>query len=61
LNDEYLTEQIGTAGADCFMAETVYTLTENDLIHYVRFDMEYGSHAGPGLYSRKDFERMIRK
>lgn len=60
LDEEYLTEQMGTTGADCFMAETVYTLTENELIKFVRFEMDYGSHAGPGLYSRKDYERMIK-
>jgi hypothetical protein len=61
LEDEYLTEQMGTSGADCYMAETIYTLTENDLIQFVRFEMAYGSHAGPGLYCRKDYERMIKK
>ncbi len=61
LNDEYLTEQMGTSGADCYMAETIYTLTENDLIQFVRFEIDYGSHACPGLYSRKDYERMIKK
>ena len=61
LEDEYLTEQMGTSEADCYMAETIYTLTENDLIQFVRFEMDYGSHAGPGLYCRKDYERMIKK
>ncbi len=61
LEDEYLTEQMGTSGADSYMAETVYTLTENDLIHFVRFKMDYGSHASPGLYCRKDYEQMITK
>jgi len=61
LNDEYLTEQMGTSGADCYMAETIYTLTENNLIQFVRFEMDYGSHASPGLYSRNDYERMIKK
>ncbi len=59
LDDEYLTEQMGTVGADCFMAETVFTLSENDLIKFIRFEMDYGSHASPGLYSRKNYERMI--
>ena len=61
LDDEYLTEQMGTSGADCFMAETIFTLTENDLIKFVRFEMDYGSHSSPGLYSRKDYQRMIKK
>jgi hypothetical protein len=61
LNDEYLTEQMGTFGAECYMAETIYTLTESDLIKFVRFEMDYGTHASPGLYSRKDYARMIKK
>ena len=61
LNDEYLSEQMGTLGADCYMAETVFTLTESDRVQFVKFDMDYGSHANPGLYSRKDYERMIKK
>jgi hypothetical protein len=56
-NDEILSEQMGTTGAECFIAETVYTLTENDLIKFVRFEMEIGSHAKPGLYSRNDFKQ----
>lgn len=58
-DEEYLTEQMGTTGAYCFLAETVYTLTENDLIKFVRIDMEYGSHASPGLYSRNDYKDLI--
>lgn len=61
LDDEYLTEQMGTTGADCFMAETIYTLTENDLIKFVRFEMDFGSHASPGLYSRNDYKDMMKK
>jgi hypothetical protein len=61
LDDEYLTEQMGTSGVDCYMAETIFTLTENDLIKFIRFEMDYGTHAGPGLYSRKDYERMLNK
>jgi hypothetical protein len=61
LDDKYLTEQMGTLGAECYMAETVFTLTESDLIQFVRFDMDHGSHAGPGSYSRNDYLRMIKE
>lgn len=61
LDDEYLTEQMGTTGAYCFLAETIYTLTENDLIKFVRIEMDYGSHASPGLYNRNDFIEMMKK
>lgn len=61
LDDEYLTEQMGSSGAMCFLAETVFTLTENDLIKFVRIEMDYGSHASPGLYTRDNFKDMIIK
>jgi hypothetical protein len=60
INAEILTEQMGTTGADCSMAETIYTLTENDLIKFVRFEMDFGSHASPGVYSRNDYKKMIK-
>lgn len=60
INDKFLTEQMGTTGADCYIAETIYTLTENDLIKFVRFEMDFGSHASPGLYSRNDYKEMIK-
>ncbi len=56
LDDEYLTEQMGTSGANCYLAETIFTLTENGLIKFVRIEMEYGSHASPGLYARDYFK-----
>jgi hypothetical protein len=60
INDEFLTEQMGTDGAHCFLGETVYTLTENDRIRFVRFVMDYGSHASPGIYTRNDVKDLIK-
>ncbi|MBN1950775.1 MAG: hypothetical protein JW801_06200 [Bacteroidales bacterium] len=59
LHDEYLTEQMGTTGAWCYLGETVVTLTENEEVNQVNIGMETGSHAAPGLYRRSDFEEMI--
>jgi len=59
LNDEFLTERMGSTGAYCFLGETVFTLTENDLIRFVKIEMNYGSHASPGIYSRGDFKDLI--
>lgn len=56
INDEYLSERMGSTGAFCYLGETVFTLTENDSINYVNIDMDYGSHASPGVYSRNDFK-----
>jgi len=61
LNDEYITEQMGSSGAYCYLGETVFTLTENNLIGFVRIEMNYGSHASPGIYSRIDFKELMKK
>lgn len=58
LNEEYLAERMGSTGAYCYLGETVFTLTEHDSIKYVNIQMEYGSHAGPGVYSRNDFKSL---
>ncbi|PKP32293.1 MAG: hypothetical protein CVT99_06030 [Bacteroidetes bacterium HGW-Bacteroidetes-16] len=60
VNDEFLTEQMGTTGAYCYLGETVFTLTENDLIRFVKIEMDYGSHASPGVYSRVDFADLMK-
>jgi len=61
LNEEILSEQMGSTGSLCFLAETIYTLTEIKGITYINIKMNYGSHAGPGVFSRGDFKQMIRK
>jgi hypothetical protein len=58
-NDEFLTEQMGSCGANCFLGETVYSLTDNELIKYVKIDMNEGSHASPGVYNRTDFWELV--
>lgn len=55
LNEEVLTEQLGSAGAHNFLGETVFTLTENNAVKRVKIDFNEGSHAWPGIYSRADF------
>jgi len=61
IEDEYLGEQMGSSGAFCFLGETVFTLTENNSIKYVNIEMDYGSHASPGIYSRNDFQELLKK
>lgn len=61
INDEVLTEKMGSSGAQCFLAETVFTLTENEKFRFVNVEMEYGSHAGPGVYDRQYFDEFIRQ
>jgi hypothetical protein len=54
-NSEFLSQRMGSTGAEIYMAETVYTLTELKGVRYVHFDFEEGDHAIPGAYRRKDF------
>ena len=61
INDEFLSERMGSAGAECFLAETVYTLTENKTIKFVNIEMDYGSHASPGIYTRQSFYDLNKK
>lgn len=61
LNDEFLTERMGSTGAFCMLGETVYTLTENDSVNYVNIEMNEGSHAGPGIYHRSNFKALVKE
>ncbi|WP_069659365.1 hypothetical protein [Arcticibacter eurypsychrophilus] len=51
-----LTQNIGTAGAETYMAEATYSLTEIPTIKEVTFEFEVGDHAMPGTYNRADFK-----
>ena len=55
INDECLTQRMGTTGAEIFLVEATFTLTEYDNIKFVNFIFEEGDHAVPGLYSREDY------
>lgn len=61
LQDEVLTEQLGSTGAHCYLGETVYTLTENDSIKQVDIAFNEGSHAAPGVYNRKNFTDLVKE
>ena len=53
-----LTQQMGSTGAQNYMASATYTLTEFKNVKYVNFNMKEGDHAGPGVFSRVDFKTM---
>jgi hypothetical protein len=55
INAEYLTQRMGSSGAQAYLASVTFTLTENPQIKKVNFIFEEGDHAMPGIYSRKDF------
>ncbi|MEP7106377.1 MAG: hypothetical protein ABI760_00315 [Ferruginibacter sp.] len=53
----YLTQQMGSSGAEAYLAEVIYNLTELKGINYVDIRFKEGDHASPGTYSRTDFYR----
>ena len=55
INDEHLTQRMGSTGAEEFLAAATFTLTEYDKIKFVNFIFEGGDHAQPGIYSRETF------
>jgi len=48
----YLTQQMGTMGADAYLSEATFTLTELEYVNQIHFDFLEGDHAIPGLYSK---------
>ncbi|MDH4162530.1 MAG: hypothetical protein OEW15_07550 [Nitrospirota bacterium] len=55
INSGYLTERMGTSGAQGYLAAATYTLTESPSIKAVEFIFAAGEHAMPGIYSRETF------
>ncbi|CAN5752301.1 hypothetical protein BH11BAC4_BH11BAC4_18490 [soil metagenome] len=51
----YLTEQMGSSGAEAYLAEVTYNLTEVKDINVVDIRFKEGDHASPGTYVRTDF------
>lgn len=54
-NDQYLTQKMGSSGAQDYLAEVTYTLTEAPGVKSVDFVFAPGEHAMPGVYSRESF------
>ncbi|MDQ3109219.1 MAG: hypothetical protein M3R17_04945 [Bacteroidota bacterium] len=60
----FLTQRMGTYGANEYLCTTTFTLTELKGVKNVNFDFEEGDHAVPGTYNRKyyiDKTSVIRK
>jgi hypothetical protein len=56
INAEYLTQRMGTSGAQNYLAATTYSLTEAAGIRGVVFIFPEGDHAAPGAYTRENFK-----
>ena len=54
---EYLSQHMGSAGADFYLKSATYLLTDLPGINYVSFDFTEGDHAVPGVYKKQDWER----
>ncbi len=54
-NDQYLSQHMDLDGAQDYLAEVTFTLTENPAIKAVNFVFNAGDHAMPGLYTRQSF------
>lgn len=53
-----LSRELGSTGAENYMASATYTLTELKNVKFVNFKFVPGEHAEPGTYSRDDFKRL---
>ena len=51
----FLTQQIGSSGAEAYLAEVTYDLTELEGINFVEIRFKEGDHATPGTYTRLGF------
>jgi hypothetical protein len=54
-DSEFLTQRMGTSGAAQYLAGAIINLTSIKEAKFVRLNFEEGDHAGPGIWSRKDF------
>lgn len=53
---DVLTEQMGSAGSEQYIAQAVLNLTAAKGVKFVRIDFEMGSHAMPDVWSRENFK-----
>ncbi|MGV3707086.1 MAG: hypothetical protein ACO1NU_17070 [Arcticibacter sp.] len=51
-----LTQNIGTSGAESYLAEATFSLTEIPTIKAVKIEFEEGDHAMPGTFTRTTFK-----
>lgn len=56
-DSEYLGNQMGSTGAEIYVADVVLNLTELPGIKYVNIQMKEGSHVQPGTWSKISFEK----
>ena len=52
----YLTQQMGSTGAEVYLADVILNLTAVPGVKHVHIDMQAGDHAQPGTWSADDFK-----
>lgn len=57
-DSHYLTQNIGSSGAENYLATATFSLTEMKGIKFVNYKFKEGDHASPGVYSRSDFKNL---
>lgn len=56
-NSEYLSNQMGSTGAEVYIADAVLNLAEVPGVKYVSIKMKEGSHAQSGVWTKQNFEQ----
>jgi hypothetical protein len=56
---DYLTQQMGSTGAQEYMVTATFSFTELKGIKYVSFDFAEGDHAVPGVYDRSTWDMRL--
>lgn len=54
----YLTQSMGSAGAEAYLSEITYSFTEVEGISAVDLQFTEGDHATPGVYTREQFKNL---
>jgi len=57
---QYLTQQMGSSGAQMYLMEATYAYTELPDVSVVNFSFAEGDHALPGDYTRGSFDQQQR-
>jgi hypothetical protein len=55
---DYLTQSMGSAGAEAYLSEITYSFTELEGINAVNLQFTEGDHASPGVYTRDQFKNL---
>lgn len=56
-DSEFLSQQMGSTGAETYLADVILNLTEIPGIRYINIDLKPGDHMEPGTWSKENFEK----